>query len=277
MEKIVVSGSFDNIRSRDIRFLEEASKFGPVHVYLWSDQTIKTMTGADPKFPLEERKYFLEAVRFVYKVRPVYRLPGSDELPKVTGFRPRMWIVMDGQDNHQKRVFCQSNEMVFTVIEEGDLKGFPIQPMVDTGSSSNKKVLVTGCFDWFHSGHVRFFEETSELGDLYVVVGHDKKLRLLKGEGHPMFPEDERRYMVGSIQFVKAVLISSGSGWMDAEPEIEAIQPDIYAVNEDGDKPEKREFCEKHGLEYAVLKRAPATGLPRRESTHLRGFWEKGM
>ena len=30
---------------------------------------------------------------------------------------------------------------------------------------------MTGCYDWFHSGHVRFFEEVSELGDLYVVAG----------------------------------------------------------------------------------------------------------
>ncbi len=59
---------------------------------------------------------------------------------------------------------------------------------------------------------------------------------------------------------------------MDAEPEIDRIKPDRYAVNEDGDKPEKREFCEQHDLEYVVLKRVPKEGLPRRESTHLRGF-----
>ena len=78
--------------------------------------------------------------------------------------------------------------------------------------------------------------------------------------------------MVGAIRFVKQALISTGSGWMDAEPEIEAIKPDMYVVNEDGDKPEKQEFCGQRGLEYVVLKRAPAKGLPRRESTHLRGF-----
>ena len=50
-------------------------------------------------------------------------------------------------------------------------------------------MIVTGCYDWFHSGHVRFFEEVSELGDLYVVVGNDANIRLLKGEGHPLFPE----------------------------------------------------------------------------------------
>lgn len=272
MEKIVVSGSFDNIQSRELRFLEEASKFGPVHVYLWSDAAVKVMTGTKPKFPLEERQYFLDAVRYVYQVRPVDHLPGLDDLPQIAGFHPRMWVVTEDQDTDQKRTYCLSNDIVNTVIHNEDLRGFPIQSIDDAPSTPKKKVLVTGCYDWFHSGHVRFFEETSELGDLYVVVGHDENLRLLKGEGHPMFPEDERRYMVGSICYVKQALISSGSGWMDAEPEIEMIRPDIYAVNEDGDKPEKRVFCEKHGLEYAVLKRTPATGLPRRESTHLRGF-----
>jgi len=94
----------------------------------------------------------------------------------------------------------------------------------------------------------------------------------LKGEHHPMFKQDERRYMVQSIRYVTQTLISTGMGWMDAAPEIDRLKPDIYAVNEDGDKPEKQAFCKEHGLEYAVLKRAPAEGLPRRQSTDLRGF-----
>jgi 5-methyltetrahydrofolate corrinoid/iron sulfur protein methyltransferase len=77
---------------------------------------------------------------------------------------------------------------------------------------------------------------------------------------------------VEAIRYVKQGLISSGHGWMDAEPEIDHIRPDYYVVNEDGDKPEKRDYCEKHGIEYVVLKRLPKEGLPRRESTKLRGF-----
>ena len=57
-----------------------------------------------------------------------------------------------------------------------------------------------------------------------------------------------------------------------AAPETDRIKPDIYVVNEDGDKPEERQFCTEHNLEYVVLKRLPKPGLPRRESTHLRGF-----
>jgi hypothetical protein len=78
--------------------------------------------------------------------------------------------------------------------------------------------------------------------------------------------------MAQSIRFVKQALISSGNGWMDAEPEIEQIKPDFYAVNEDGDKPEKRAFCQEHGITYVVLKRVPKAGLTARQSTYLRGF-----
>ena len=84
--------------------------------------------------------------------------------------------------------------------------------------------------------------------------------------------QEERRYVVGSIKFVKQALISSGEGWLDADPEIRRLKPDIYAVNEDGDKGGKREYCQKLGIEYLVLKRTPAPGLPRRSSTDLRGF-----
>ena len=139
-------------------------------------------------------------------------------------------------------------------------------------ASAGKKVIVTGCYDWLHSGHLRFFEEVSGYGDLYVIVGHDANIRLLKGDEHPLLPQAERRYMVGSIKYVKAALITSGDGWLDADPEIRKLNPAIYAVNEDGDTGGKREYCAALGIEYLVLKRTPAPGLPKRTSTDLRGF-----
>lgn len=271
MKKVVVTGSFDNLKSSDLRFLEEAAKFGTLNVLLWSDEVVQKNTGEAPKFPQEERRYFLDAVRYVDQVFLVDQLENAEEIPTIEGTQPDLWVVFETGDTLHKRVFSTNNGIQYQVLCLADLTGFPIHQL-PIHQSSNKKVLVTGCYDWFHSGHVRFFEETSQLGELYVVVGHDENLRLLKGEGHPMHSENERRYMAGSIRFVKQALVSSGSGWMDAEPEINMIQPDIYAVNEDGDKPEKREFCERYGLEYVVLKRIPATGLPKRTSTDLRGF-----
>jgi cytidyltransferase-like protein len=272
MKTVVVSGCFDNIQSRDIRFLEEAAKSGALTVLLWSDNGCQQITGRKPDFPQAERRYFLESVRYVKRVIPVDGIVKPDEMPHVEGIKPEAWVVSEAEDTLAKRFFCAANSLEYSIVKKKKLAGFPILPLEKAGSSTAKKVVVTGCYDWFHSGHVRFFEESSELGDLYVVIGSNANVRLLKGAGHPLLSEDERRYMAQSIRFVKQALVSSGNGWMDAEPEIEQIKPDFYVVNEDGDKPEKKEFCQEHGIKYMVLKRVPKPGLTARQSTVLRGF-----
>jgi hypothetical protein len=78
--------------------------------------------------------------------------------------------------------------------------------------------------------------------------------------------------MVQAIRCVKKAVISTGRGWLDAEPEILSIKPNIFVVNTDGDVPEKQVFFKKHKIEYKVLKRKPKVGLPARVSTDLRGF-----
>ncbi|MBC8871172.1 MAG: adenylyltransferase/cytidyltransferase family protein [Planctomycetes bacterium] len=273
MDRVLISGSFDDLKSRHMRFLQEAARLGPVHVLLWSDESVQALEGQSPKFPQEERQYFVEAVRYVSRVTLVDGPIERNTLPTRYGSGPAIWVVQQSEDHADKRAFCEANGFQYRVIKDDHLKGFPEHPADESSTaSSRKKVIVTGCYDWFHSGHVRFFEEVSELGELYVVVGHDDNIKLLKGEGHPMYSESERRYMAGSIRYVNQALVSTGNGWLDAEPEIEKIKPDIYAVNEDGDKPEKREYCEANGIDYRLLKRTPKEGLPKRQSTDLRGF-----
>ncbi|MGB7593565.1 MAG: adenylyltransferase/cytidyltransferase family protein [Terriglobia bacterium] len=270
---VVVAGGFDDFKSQHVRFLEEASKLGNVRALLWSDEAVRALEGRPPNFPQEERLYLLQANRYVNDVRLVTGLLDQDSIPQVGGVNPEIWVVEEASDNPRKRAYVESHGVEYRVFKKKDLGGFPALPFDPKGErSSPKRVIVTGCYDWFHSGHVRFFEEVSGLGDLYVVVGHDANIKLLKGEGHPMFPQDERRYMIQSVRFVKVALVSSGSSWMDAEPEVALIKPDIYAVNEDGDVPEKRAFCKERGIEYVVLKRTPKEGLPKRQSTNLRGF-----
>ncbi len=270
---VVVTGSFDNFRSAHVRLLEEASKLGKLHVLLWPDEMVRAWEGRPPKFPQEERFYLLDADRYVSLVSLVASQADGDSIPPAGGIKPDIWVVDESSDNPQKLAYCRQHGVEYRVLAKESLKGFPVLPAPPRNQEpARKRVIVTGCYDWFHSGHVRFFEEVAARGDLYVVVGHDANIRLLKGEGHPMFSQDERRYMVQSVRFVRQALISSGHGWMDAEPEIEVLKPDIYAVNEDGDVPEKRAFCEEHGIQYVVLKRVPKAGLPKRQSTALRGF-----
>jgi cytidyltransferase-like protein len=271
IKQVAVTGAFDDVRSRHLRFLQEAAKAGELTVLLWSDQAVQALTGKPPKFPLAERLYFLQAVRFVSRVVPVSGEAKAESLPTAEGVRPGIWVDEECALNSLREASCRRQGVEYRVLNATQLQGFPELP-VQPGAPGRKKVVVTGCYDWFHSGHVRFFEEVSGYGDLYVIIGHDANIRRLKGEGHPMLRQEERRYVVSCIRYVTQALVSSGEGWLDADPEIRRLKADIYAVNEDGDKGGKREYCEKLGLQYLVLKRTPAPGLPRRSSTDLRGF-----
>jgi cytidyltransferase-like protein len=271
--QVAVTGRFDDPRSPALRFLQEAARLGEVTVLLWPDDMGGEPDGAPCKFPLAERAYFLRALRYVKQVLAVTGPVAANSLPRAPGFHPGLWVVEEARAGPAQREFCGKEKLPWRVIGGEQLRGFPPAARAAApAGAARKRVIVTGTFDWFHSGHVRFFEEAGGLGDLSVVVGHDANIRLLKGGGHPLYPQEERRYMVQSIRFVTEALISTGHGWLDAAPEIERLKPDIYAVNEDGDQGGKREFCREHGIEYRVLKRTPAPGLPRRSSTELRGF-----
>lgn len=270
-KQVVVYGGFDDIRAPQLRFLEEASKLGPVTVLLWPDAMFSAVYGKTPKFPQVERLYFLNAVRYVSAVVPLTGGIDPTNLPPVENFSPEVWVDLEKDYSPARRKFAKEQGIEYRIFEPSQLAGFPEPPPMPS-APGRKKIIATGCYDWFHSGHVRFTEEASGFGDLYLAVGNDANIRLLKGQGHPLFSQEERRYVVGSIKFVKQALITSGNGWIDAEPEIQRIKPDAYIVNEDGDKGGKREYCQQHGIEYIVLKRSPAPGLPKRTSTELRGF-----
>jgi len=132
-----------------------------------------------------------------------------------------------------------------------------------------KKVFVSGCFDLLHSGHITFFQEAAQYGDLYVAIGSDRTIYDLKGRP-PVNSEQERCYMIQSLSSVTKAFISSGSGMLDFTNEIVEIKPDIFIVNEDGNIPDKRQLCEELGIEYMVLRREPLPSLTPRSTTALR-------
>lgn len=136
------------------------------------------------------------------------------------------------------------------------------------------KVFVSGCFDVLHSGHIRFFEEASQYGDLYVSIGSDKTVEELKHR-KTLYNELERLYMVSSIRFVHHAFIAQGSGKLDFLNELKEIHPDVFFVNSDGDSPEKRKAVEDLGVRYIVSNRIPKDLLPVRSTTAIRNVLQK--
>ena len=133
----------------------------------------------------------------------------------------------------------------------------------------SKKVFVSGCYDMLHSGHVAFFEEAAQYGDLYVGIGSDKTIKELKAR-KTINTDAERLYIVKSLKVVKDAWINQGNGLLDFLSELKALQPDIFFVNADGHTPAKEALCKDMDIEYVVSKRIPHGNLPARSTTALR-------
>lgn len=132
-----------------------------------------------------------------------------------------------------------------------------------------KKVFVSGCYDLLHSGHVEFFRQAAQYGDLYVGIGSDRTILHYKHH-RTVYPEQERLFMVKAIRYVKDAFINDGDGVMDFVGTVDRLKPDVFVVNADGASETKRRFCAERGIEYVVLDRVPADGLAARSSTALK-------
>jgi cytidyltransferase-like protein len=79
------------------------------------------------------------------------------------------------------------------------------------------KAFVSGCFDMLHSGHVEFFHEAAQYGDLYVALGSDKTIFDLKGRS-TVNSEQERLFMIKSVSFVRMHLSLAAQGFWILRP-----------------------------------------------------------
>ena len=69
-------------------------------------------------------------------------------------------------------------------------------------------IFTNGCFDILHVGHARYLREAKKLGDVLVLgLNSDSSVRAIKGEKRPLIPEDERAYVVSSLEAVDYVTI----------------------------------------------------------------------
>ena len=132
-----------------------------------------------------------------------------------------------------------------------------------------RKVLVSGCFDMMHSGHIAFLKTAADFGQVYVCIGSDETVFSLKGR-YPIINQSERTFCLSALDSVFEARVSRGSGHLDFLPELLEIKPDIFVVNADGDSAEKRTLMAQNQIEYIVLDRIPAENLPPRSTTALR-------
>lgn len=96
-------------------------------------------------------------------------------------------------------------------------------------AQGKKVVLCHGVFDLLHMGHVRHLEAARREGNLLIVtITADKHVN--KGPGRPVFTEQLRAEMLGSLEYVDWVGINDEPS---AEPVLKIIKPDIYVKGSD--------------------------------------------
>ena len=95
-----------------------------------------------------------------------------------------------------------------------------------------KKVVFTnGCFDILHVGHVKYLEEAKSYGDVLILgLNSDESVRRLKGESRPVNSEDDRAYILASLEAVDYVV-----KFYDDTPYelIKAVEPHILVKGGD--------------------------------------------
>ncbi len=111
-------------------------------------------------------------------------------------------------------------------------------------SKPKRKVLVGGCFDLIHFGHIHFLKKARALGDyLVVALESDVNVRRLKGRGRPVHNQKQREKMLKAISFVDQVILLPKMG-SDEEYRalVKKVSPKVIAVTK-GD-PLKRKKTE---------------------------------
>lgn len=126
------------------------------------------------------------------------------------------------------------------------------------GKRNGKRVVFTnGCFDLLHPGHIRSLETARGLGDVLIVgINSDESVRMLKGEGRPVIPEQERAEIVASLECVDAVVI-----FEEYTPQrvLAALVPDVLVKGGDwpGNQIVGREEVEAAGGKVVLVEVLP--------------------
>lgn len=108
-------------------------------------------------------------------------------------------------------------------------------------------VLVGGCFDILHGGHLTFLENAKAQGDvLLVALESDENVRRLKGKNRPINNQQNRATNLASLDVVDFVILLprliSNKGYFAMTKK---ISPDIIAITEGDPKQTEKEIQAK--------------------------------
>lgn len=117
----------------------------------------------------------------------------------------------------------------------------------------NKKiVLVGGCFDILHYGHVSFLKKAKSLGNILVVaLESDENTKRLKGPKRPIHTQKQRAEILRSLRSVDKVISLPPSP--DYRRLTKQVKPDIIACDPEDKLLKNKKEYESLGAKIVVI------------------------
>ncbi len=100
-------------------------------------------------------------------------------------------------------------------------------------AQDKRTVLVGGCFDIFHHGHLTFLKNAKKVGNFLIIALESDQFIIKKKKKKPVHNQRQRAEILSSLYFVDAVLMlpffKSGKDYSDL---VKRIRPAVIAVSE---------------------------------------------
>lgn len=122
---------------------------------------------------------------------------------------------------------------------------------------NNKKVVVVGgCFDLLHLGHIIFLQKAKEQGEIVIVLlESDQTIKKLKGDRRPIHTQEVRSQILAELKSVDFVLVLPPmKSNHEYDQLIEKLSPRVIATTE-GDEYDfhKKRQAEKTGAKLVYV------------------------
>ena len=107
-----------------------------------------------------------------------------------------------------------------------------ISSIISELKNNDKKIVFTnGCFDILHIGHVKYLEKAKNFGDILILgLNSDDSTHRLKGKNRPINTQDDRAYILASLEVIDYVVIFNEDTPLDL---IKLIKPDVLVKGGD--------------------------------------------
>lgn len=123
-------------------------------------------------------------------------------------------------------------------------------------------VMISGCFDVLHIGHIEYFRFAKQHADILIVgIDNDANIRRNKGGHRPIFTVDQRLQVLAELNSIDYVFeikdkISFNSDAADRmlKKILTTVHPHYYVCHQQADPALKRktELCSALGIELLI-------------------------